>query len=388
MIPASISASSLDAAIKCLAGWKASSFDRGSGFGSPPAMLGTALHATLEAYTAPEELQKREWDFARLYELYITAFRDTWGPDYDQEWFDQGVEILRNWYSRPDQAIDLWDVDILSREVKESFPVPYTDPSDGSKKSVPFNYIIDRLDQLDDHEYRVVDYKSQRVPLNPDELKLKIQPRAYALAVQIKYPDAEKIWVQYDFLRYDRVGTLFTRQDQIETWAYIKEQLQRIVDTPDQNVPETLNEGCRYCVRRITCNTVQSNMRVGGIFSVPVEKLVKYYYEQKGQLEAIKANLEDIEAEVFRHMSELDMMEMDTDEAKVKITSRKSRVVDRDVASRILGPELMSQYGRLNVSDMDALRRDPRLSPAQASLLDTAISFKYSDPSLKIIKKV
>lgn len=389
MIPLSISASSLDVASKCLAQWKATSFERGSGIGNPAAMLGSTLHLALENYTAPEILAKRDWDFSVLYQMYLDAFKEIWGtfPANSEQWFQEGLEIIRKWYERPDQASDLWDVDIISREVKKSFDVPYIDPTDGTKKFVPFNYIIDRLDKLDEGEYRVVDYKSQRVPLQPDELKFKIQPRAYALAVQIAYPDAVKIWVQYDFLRYDRVGTLFTRDDQVETWANIKQMLQRIVDTPANNAPETLNEGCRYCVRRITCNTVQSNIRVGGIFAMSIEELVQKYYEIKSVLDANKMTLDDIDGAVMRHLAETDQTELDLPFAKVKVTSKRTRTVNRDLASQILGPELMAQYGRLNVSDIDALRKDPRMSPAQLSLLDTAISFKTSDPSLKIVRK-
>ena len=387
MIPTSISATSLDVASKCLARWKATSFEKGAGIGNPAAMLGSTLHLTLEWYTAPEELAKRDWDFARLYELYLQAFRQIWGSEHYDDWFQEGVDILRNWYGRKDQASDLWDSEILSREVKDSFNVPYIDPADGQKKEVPFNFIIDRLDKLDDGVYRVVDYKSQRVPVQPADLKLKIQPRAYALAVQIKYPDAREIWVQYDLLRYDRVGTLFTRDDQVDTWGYIKRMLQRIVDTDAKAAPETLNEDCRYCVRRIVCSALQSNIRVGGIFSMPIEDLVEKFYQIKGVMDANKATLDDIETAVLRYLSESDQLELDIPFGTVKVTSKKNRVVDRDLASKILGPELMAEYGRLNVSDMDKLRRDPRMTPAQKSLLDTAISYKLSDPSIKITKR-
>lgn len=383
MIPRSVSASALEVARTCLARYKATSIERAAGVQHPAAMLGTTLHLALEKFTEPMTRGSKSWDWATLYECYVKAFQEIWGHDTRDDWFEDGRSILEKWYNRPDQQSDIQDVDIVSREVKKSFDVPYF--LAGQRNKVPCNYIIDRLDRLDETVFRVVDYKSQRSPLNPDELKKKIQARLYALAVQIEYPFAEEIWVQFDFLRYDRVAVLFKREDNVNTWTYLKEQVQRIVDTPDSNVPETLNEGCRYCPRKFTCTALQSNLRIGGIFSLNVDQLAILHYQTKSQMEALKSMADDIETALLHYASENDMLEWDGPNYKAKISARKTRTVDRDLMAEIIGPELMAAYGRLNVGDIDALRRDPRLSPAQASLLETAIGYKLSDPSVKVV---
>jgi hypothetical protein len=349
-------------------------------------MLGSALHGALEAFTEPMTRGDTSWNWEFLFACYVKSFQDTFGHDQIDDWFNEGRTILWNWYDRTDQQSDLQDVDIISREVKETFDVPYIDKN-GQKQTVPCNYIIDRLDRLDADIFRVVDYKSQRAPLNPDELKVKIQPRLYALAVQIKYPQAREIWVQYDFLRYERVGTLFTRDDNVATWAFIKRELQRIVDADINNPPETLNDGCRYCPRKYTCATLQSNVRIGGIFSLDIDQMAVQYYEIKSQLDAIKSMAEDLEHQLLAHAVQTDQMAWEAETYKAKITTRRTRQVDRNLMADILGPDLMKDYGRLNVSDIDELRRDPRLTPAQASLLDMAITYKISDPSIKVTKK-
>jgi hypothetical protein len=388
MIPRTISASALDTADKCLARWKASSFDRGAGFGNPAAMLGTTLHAALEAYLSPDMIDKGVWDATVLLELYHIAWMNIWGSKEEPEWYQQGREILMKWHDRPDMYSDTHDVRIISREVKKSFDVPYIDPADGNKKTVPCNYIMDRVDEIDTGVYRVVDYKSQRLALSPEQLRGKIQPRLYALAAQIEYPHAKEIWVQFDFLRYDRVGTLFTKQDNVETWAIIKKAVQRIVDTPDNNVPETLNDDCRYCPRKFTCNTLQSNIRVGGLFSLSVDELANLYYQMKGQQDAIKSITEDVEQALLKYADSTDQLEFDADRFGVKVKSYRRRVVDRDRIAAILGPEIMKEYGRINVGDLDTIRKDPRVSSVQASMLETAVSTVHSEPSIQVTKKV
>lgn len=386
MIPLSISASSLTNAQLCLAMFNATNVERGTDGGSPPAMLGTTLHYALEHFTEPEYLKSRQWEWSRLKEGFVLGWEQTFvGEAMSGQWWDDGLQILQKWYNRRDIASDILDVDVLSREMKYNFAVPYR--LNGERRELPFNYIIDRLDRLDDKVYRVVDYKSQRLPLSPADLHVKLQPRAYALAVQIQYPDAEEIWVQYDFLRYDRVATVFTREEQVETWHHIRRQLQRIIDTPATDVPESLNESCRYCIRKFTCKTLQRNIRLGGIEALTVDMLADLHYRLKGQQDAIKATMDQVEMALFRHAVQEDLTEFDAEAHKVKIVSKNRRSIDRERISMILGPDLMREYGRINVGDLDRLYKDERLNSAQKSLIETAIINEQGEPTVKVLKK-
>lgn len=386
MIPKSISASSLTTAAECMSRFKVTAMERGTGKGNEAAWLGTTLHYALEYFLEPEYVATMAWEWDRLLEGYMKGWQETFvGVPMSGEWWRDGLAILQKWYERPDILNDVLDNEILSREVKESFMIPYW--VDGVRHELPCNYIIDRLDKLGDGIYRVVDYKSQRAPLKAEDLRHKIQPKLYALAVQIKYPDAKEIWVQFDFLRYERVGMLFTKQDNIDTWKHLMSEVQRIVDTPADEAKETLNEGCRYCPKKFTCSALRSNILAGGIFSLTVDQLAEAMYQLKGQMDAIKSTIDDVELAMMKHALEEDTTEFNLDRHKVTIAVSRRRVVNRDVMSAIIGPELMNEYGRLTVGDVEALRKDPRLNQAQLSLLETAISYKQGDPYVKVMKK-
>lgn len=384
MIPRTVSASSLESAAGCLARYRAMSMDRASGFQNDAAKLGTTLHAALEKFTDPGLMRAGVWDWDMLEACFNFAYQEIFGHDTHSEWFQQGLDILKKWYNRHDQQSDIQEVHIISREIKKSFPIPYW--VNGQKHEVPCNYIIDRLDMIGEKKFRVVDYKSQRSPLSPEDMYSKVQPKIYALAVQIEYPDAEEIWVQYDFLRYDRVAIRFTKQDNANTWRWLKGAVQRIVDAPD-NPPETLNENCRYCVRKFVCKTMQNNIRSGGIFSLTIDELALLYHDTKSQADALLSMRDEIGLQLLRYADEEGLLEWETPEARLKVTAYKKRVIDRDKMAQILGPDLMRDYGRLNVGDLDELRKDPRLTSEQASLLNTAIETKYSDPTIKVTKK-
>ena len=385
MIPNSVSASSLEIADKCLASYAASNFNRAAGFGNEPAKLGTCLHEALETYTNPSFMQSGMWDLEFLLTCFQAAYFKHFGPDTNSAWYHQGMNILTGWHNRPYQKAELHETHILSREVKESFDVPFI--WNGVAGKLPCNYIIDRLDQIGDDEYRVVDYKSQRTPWSSEEMYGKIQPRIYALAVQIKYPDAKAICVQYDYLRYEPQAVFFTRDDNVVTWKWLKQAVQRIVDTDVNNAPETLNDGCRYCIRKLTCKALQSNLSVGGVFAYDIDTLSDRFADMQAQLDAMKAAMDSIEHQLLTHAAETSQQEWYTPKSKIKVHIKTTRKVNYDKLSKIVPPEVLAEYPRVNLGDLDRIRLDPRVSSEQRSLLETAIEKTYSEPSIKVSKR-
>lgn len=389
MIPTSVSASALETASQCLARYKATAIMRGASINNPAAMLGTTLHAALERFIEPAMISQGVWDWEFLLTLYTHSFQSVFGSDEETRWFDDGKQVLWNWYNRGDQQSDLMEVEIVSREVKKNFEVPYYVVENGVevKKTVPLNYIMDRFDKLGPNRYRVVDYKSQRIPLSPDQLRRKIQAKVYALACQIEHPDAEEVWVQFDFLRYDRVGVRFTRADNADTWRAIKRAVQRIVDTDETDPPETLNENCRYCPAKFTCKTLQSNLRIGGVMSLDIDQLAALFHDLKAQNDALQQMQDEVEHMLLTHAHQLEALEFDTEKNLVEVKSKRRRKINRGKMAEILGPEIMSEYGRINVSDLDSLRSDRRLTPTQRSLIETAVEYEHTEPSIRVTKR-
>lgn len=385
MIPSSVSASSLELADKCLAAYAASSFNRAAGFGNEPAKLGTCLHEALETYINPAFMSTGMWDLEFLLTCFQAAYFKHFGMDTNSEWYKQGMQILTGWHNRPHQKAEIHETNIVSREVKESFPVPYT--TGGMNFEVPCNYIIDRLDQTGDEEYRVVDYKSQRTPWSSEEMYGKIQPRIYALAIQIKYPKAKSICVQYDYLRYEPQAVFFSRNDNIITWKWLKQAVQRIVDTDADKAPETLNDGCRYCIRKLSCKAIQSNIQVGGIFAYDIQTLSDRFADMVAQLDAMKSSMDNIEHELLTHAQQNGELEWYTDKSKVRVQIKKTRRVNYEKLSKIVPTEILAEYPKVNLGDLDRIRLDPRLSAEQRSLLETAVDVTFSEPSIKVTKR-
>jgi len=383
MIPKSFSATAFNVADLCLARYKAEQIDRGKGFGGVAANLGTAVHGALEEYVKLVHLDKQGaenekilLDFFRL--SYMQTFNTT---ELNTIEYLEGIEMLKKWFKRTDFS----KFTVVSCEVKENFPIKT------SIGDIPFNYIWDRHDQLDEKIYRVVDYKTNRWALNPGDLKKKIQARAYGLAAQIKYPDAERIWVQFDMLRHEGpVGIVFTRDDNIATWKFMREKAEQIIATPDDEVPETLNPECLFCPIQVSCTALTKNVNIGGILSInePAQMIDKRA-ELEWQQKAIASAISKLDEVIIGQAKARDVLEFESDSYHMKVGISSQRAIDAEMAENVLPPELARRYmGKsLTIGNVDKLLKGPELSDEQKRQLTSLIYFKKGEPRVKIEAK-
>lgn len=381
MQPKSFSASALHVAELCPARYKAENIDRARGIGNDAANLGTSVHGALELFMQAR-MRDENPDLKYLHDMFRLSFMQTFGTaDTDREDYLEGMDMLTKWLKR--QEFDTYTV--LSCEVKENFMVPT------SIGDIPFNYIWDRHDQLGENEYRVVDYKTNRWGINPQDLKKKVQARAYGLAAQIKYPDAERIWVEFDMLRHDGpVGIVFTRDENAATWRFIKEKAKEIIETPDVEVEERLNPECLFCVRKQSCEALRKNIGAGGIFSVgsavdAVDLRASLEYQQKAVASAIR----ELDNFIISEAKEADVIEFESDLNMLSIGVSSRRAIDADMVEKVIGPELFGRYGgrSFTMESVDKLLKGSQLDDSQKSQLRGLIYKKNGEPSIRVSPK-
>lgn len=382
MLPKTLSATSLQVASLCMARWKAEYLERTPGFSGFAANIGTTCHGALEHFVKAVYIEKTHqpsWDL--LVQFYQIAYIETFqSADFDTPEYKDGIDLVKKWYKRT--SFDGFQVE--SCEVKETIEIPVM--HNGEKVMIPFNYIMDRVDQISETEFRVVDYKSVRMPIQPDELEGKIQARAYALAIQIKHPEAQKIRVVFDLLRYDPVGIIVTKEDNIAFWKYLKQAAQRIVDMDEDDVKPTLNLECGFCVIKATCPLMTKNVLNGGVHSLSMEELVQKKLELEAQAKGGKYLLEEIEELLLKeayNRDELSWQVMDG-AFQVDVTMSRRRQVDASEVARIIGPDLFSKLGSITLGILDDLIKDPALSEDQQQALKKLIYYKNGDPKAKV----
>jgi hypothetical protein len=312
--------------------------------------------------------------------FYRVSYMETFNTsDTDTSWFDEGVEMNKAWYKREDYLVGT----ILSAEVKTSYPVKT------SAGVIPFNYIWDRFDQYGEHEYAVIDYKTNRWALSAEELRKKIQARMYGVMAQIKYPDAERIHVKFDMLRHGgTVGVVFSRDENAATWRWFKSEVERIIAAPD-DPPETLNNECNWCIKQATCNALQSNISAGGVMSLSRDERIDLRARVEFQSKGLKSLATQLDALIEADAKAQDVFEMETNSTKVKFTVSARRDVNAELVQEIVGDNVFHRYGgaAITMGKFDELLKDPSLSPEQVEKLKKLVYKNFGEPRVKVEPK-
>jgi hypothetical protein len=279
-------------------------------------------------------------------------------------------------------------IGVESVELKETIKVPYNHP-DGHVAELNFNYIMDRVDQISETEWEVVDYKTIRVPISPEDLENKIQARAYALAIQIKHPECTKVTVTFDLIRHETVSLDFKRDDNIAFWRFLTEEVQRIVDTKESDIRPTLNPECGYCVKKFTCPLMQKNISNGGIHSLKIDEAVDLIAKLKNQIKANSNIVEDLEDMVMRHAAKSEILQWETEDGahEVEIGVGRRRTFPANKAAEIMGPELFAQMGNMTLGNLEKLIKDTSLPEEMRVQLKNLIGWTNGNLAVKVKPK-
>lgn len=383
MKPESFSASALHVAGLCLARYHGQYLGKmPEGGPKTAADMGTAVHGALEEFVNLTQIkQEEDWlDLDLLKACYDVSFQETFGTsDYELDEYQTGWKLVKKWHGRTDFS----NLEVLSTETKENFPL-HTSIGD-----IPFNYIFDRLDRITDREdeYQVVDYKTSSWNINQEALRKKIQARSYALAARIKYPNAKRIWVEFDMLRFDTVAVSFTRDDNIQFYRWLEREAERIINSPNPNEKdrlEKLNEECRFCPRKARCTELRKNIVAGGIHSITPSEAAVRLGEVQAQQSALKQLGEELERILLVEAANLETLELKYPGATASVWARGKRSANHPAIMSIVGPEIASRYGKMTLGDIDDLLKGTELTDEQKKEVRLHISQGQQNPSIKI----
>lgn len=377
MIPKSLSASALQVWESCPARYVAETLHRTPNVSGKFADLGSACHTALEDYVRSVYV-KQERDPSVSYLLDL--LNEVWVRDYPtlpRDLFVDGQQMLQRWFLRSGNLSD--GREILSLEQKRSFEIKT------SAGAINFNYIFDRLDRHEDGSIEVVDYKSVRARIRPEGLKDKIQSRCYAVAAQILYPDAPRVWVTFDLLRYDPVGIVFSREENMATWRYIRRTAENIIATSEAAAPETVNAECRFCIRKQQCASLREHVDVGGVLALadPLEA-AKERYRMENRVKALTAGIEELDSYILQQAEHDDTDSYEDNDVSVSIDTRTMRTVtDPARALAILGTRGDKYIGMTIANIMKAVK-DEDLTDRERAELDALIGNKPGKPSIRV----
>lgn len=372
--PLSFSATAMQTFIDCPAGYRAAMIEKAQQPSGSAAGLGTACHIACEAWVRDGwYLKYPDGDWGTMKGLYDEAY---WSVFSDVKRYAEGAKLVKEWMNRQDFS----DRIVISTELKQSFMLPT------SAGEIPFNYIMDRADLRNTGEYEVIDYKTLFQPVQPSELKAKLQARSYALAMQMEHPEAERIWVTFDMLRYAAVGVVFTKAENRATWLYIRRIAEAILAS--DGIEETINDGCRWCIRKTICATLNNHATHGGTMALADPIIAaEHYLRINNQIAGLKNAANDLEKVVLAHMKDNELTEFETPNVEVKASISSRRHMDPTQLAPIIGPILMAKYSDIKVGQIDEMMKAENLTDDQCSQIRQLFTRTFGEPSISVKTK-
>lgn len=347
MQPRTLSATAIKSFEECEAMFNATYIERVREAGGAAADLGTAVHDSCQ-WWVEEGDPKYGADPKALTHLHDHFGQHAVKYGLDATMVKDGRKMLKDfltrWQENPPHIV-------LSTEVKESFTI-----KSSAGDEIQVNYIWDRGDQHEDGSIEVVDYKTWRKVVDAQDMRQMTQTRLYALSAAIRYKAEEppSIWVTLDQMRTSPVSVKFTREDNRATWNYLKRVYDRILES--DGTIETIGEGCLYCIRKAGCETLARATEVGNIQRLlddPQRAATKL-----AELKAAKKATDGVIAQLEEFMEELleqnQVPELTYDNGVVvKMTVRKTRKPEMERIAKLIGPDLMARYGKMNLTELD-----------------------------------
>lgn len=333
------------------------------------ALLGTAVHDTLERWVVdghhlkPHPKVKQEQE---IIDLYSDVY---WQHFSHGDRFDDGKQMVVRWIHRT----DFTGREVLSTERKSKFHI-----TSGIGK-IPVVYVFDRKDDLGG-DIEIVDYKTSVMNVYPDKLKNDIQARVYALAAQIEHPEAERIWVTFDMLRYSDVGVQFTKTDNRQTLRYLEALAERIIASDGSK--ETLNPGCRWCVRKHECATIKAHLEEGGPLDLDdIDDIVTRRHQYDIAVRTLGVMRDELDEAILEYADTHELDVFQGNGVDVRIGSRPRREVNVDQLVEIIGDNMsrfLEVYGGVGVRNVEQAIRDDWGGPMTQQALRNAVKEKHT----------
>ena len=313
----------------------------------------------------------------KIFEVLAGSYR------LDSDQIEAGIEMLTKWSLRMQANPPHM---VVSCESKETFELKAAQMTAAglTYRTIPFTYIFDRLDMTEDGGVEVIDYKTYAMPMSPAELRTKIQVRAYALAVQMVFRDnpPPSIWVTYDLLQHEPISMKFSREENLATWRYFQELYVRILES--DGTKETVNNECRWCVRKSVCESLRRHVVAGGNVGLSAEAQARRLAEVQNSIRALRNAEVELETALVEWLEESERTEATFDDGvRVFLKPSKRRTVDSERVAKVLGKDLVAKWADLGVTRVDEiLKKETSLTPQQIkelkALIRTTTSAKLS----------
>lgn len=242
--------SALETYKQCPQKYKFQNIDRIPSGKSKEAIFGTLVHVSLRFMFQKDPLFPTVDEVLQYFKTHWPAEeKNYWSsPDEEQAYFNQGREMIKNFYSKNAP----WNFTVVDLEAH--FEVVLNDEKYPERGMHILSGKIDRIDKIGDDSFEIIDYKTgKRLPSQKD-VDIDLQLSVYTLGVKNKWPhiDIANVRASLYFLKHgEKLSSSRTKEGIEKTKEYVLKTVNEIEKKihsgePFEPVPSILCNWCSY----------------------------------------------------------------------------------------------------------------------------------------------
>jgi len=215
-----------------------------------PAEFGTLLHAALE--TLYKRIQQEEFSGIIPEKWLVKAYRKEWRESdlNDGTMYEEGLAICID-YLKQHPDVDHFDIIAVEQEFLIEF------------EGYHFKGFIDRVDHDGDGGVVVIDYKSNRLMFEREELASDLQASIYLEVARRLWPWAKQHSFRFDMLRHGISQYTQRTNDSLRASLMYAADTARKTENPNQAWPAKIGPLCHWCSYKKICDAYKEALANG-----------------------------------------------------------------------------------------------------------------------------
>jgi putative RecB family exonuclease len=285
------------------------------------AFLGSRVHEALKEFydfIKNRVVKPKEWLLSRYEDLWHKNYNDSIkivkkelsADDYHQK----GKKCLLDYY---DEYFPFDQTKIVKTEERISFTLRQ------NEEEYPFSGILDRLDWNDREKvFEIHDYKTSSILMTQEEADRDIQLPLYQIAVQSRWPEAEKAKLIWHFLLFNKKIESSRTKEELNTLQEIVVNKINVIEVSSE-FPPTQSALCDWCDFQEICPLWKHPIKMEAL------ELNEYRRDPGVVLVSKHSELEERKQELKQKIFEIEEEQAKIEEAAIEFAEREGiRTID------------------------------------------------------------
>lgn len=321
-----ISYTSLETYTQCPQKFKFREIDRIKTPVSKEAIFGTVIHSALK-FLHNNSLITPSLDNV------LSHYKNIWNsdifidPQEEEIYFEQGKTILTNYYNNTNVKL------IKVIDLETPFEVPFQNHT--------LKGIIDRIDQIGENQYEIIDYKTSKKLPSQENVDNNLQLSLYRLGITNRWPNLkfDQVKLSLYFVKHGIKLTTVRTDDQLEA---TKSKISNIIaDIEAKKFPPVSSPLCDYCGYKNICPIWRHELLKGKLGIKDKEHLdniLKEFFELKNTIQKDSQKIEELKALINAYCDKNSIERVFGEEGYITRTLQRRYSYDNDKVKDILEP--------------------------------------------------